>query len=1232
MTATGPSLPATSAALGLLLGATLPASAFEGQGAAGAPATDDHPATTVSAPTGPMAGSWSAQGGLQVVGAPLVRLQDDGEGLAEQCVVCTVVGLTAAGQVALGDAFAIGLTVPTYPWVADGEGGAPALGDVVLWAPITLLRSEGGGVAVRPFVSLPTGPAARFLGEGSLGGGALVTGGAGVGPVRVAGELGVDVADRDVLGAVVLQDGLGLWVDVAEGLSVGPELRGRIPLGGVPSAQELGLATRLTLGETLSLRAAGGRGLSDAPGAPAWRGQLSLAYRPTPRVSEARLVAAQDTVDYVFHDSDGRPLREVDVVLRGAAIGTTDHDGVVALPRALRWRDGPLARAPGYQLTSVPPPAVDADSVEVELPWEPVPVQVRVVDATGALLDASIRLEGGGSVEPPLRDDVGTFTYDVPVGVWTLTTEAEGFSPQQRTLVIQGGRTDAMRVDAVMTRASDGVGSLVVTVTDPDGDPVEGALVRLGDDIFGTTGSGGDLTVSQLAEGTRELEVRAEAFEAEAPAEVTIRGDSARPVVMLTHLPGSVEVRVTGPGGTPTPATVEVYSDDASLRPVDTGNDGRHVWVLGEGAWTVGITSAGLGRQQRSIVVDHSERSLQRVDVQLLPALGPASLTVRALDANGRVVPGAEVRLGERSLGTTGSDGALRVDGLSAGDTVLRITAPRVRPYEQSVRLSAARRDVDALLEWLPGTVRVRALGPDGAPVAGEVRATDGATTVKGRFDIDGRWIDQLPPGSWQVLASVEGLGLQTRSIVVEPDRTTLLTIDFRLAEVDGDGSVALTLLRPDGSPIEGARVTIDGQDFGTTGSGGSVRIASLAAGRRTVVATAEGHEAVELVVALGRHEVTETVTMPWAEGVVSVRVLQGERPVTDAVLRLAGPRVVDPVGTDAEGEARLALAPGQWTLLVSSVRAGLHQEQLEVPPGAKLTSWTVSLEQVGTSTLLVRVYDEDGAPVQGATVQLEPGPTATTSAGGAALLTSLVPGPSVLAVDAPDPLVDRTLPVAVGEGSEQLTIEALWPRTPVTVRTTDDTGQRVQADVLLQGAGLLPVQRTDQGGEAVVPLRPGAWRAWGRAGSLEGTRGFEVVLEEAAVVDLSLAEPSLDLSDGRLRFDESVLFDVGSSELKQEAMAEVEALSARLRADPTIVQAEVQGHTDDTGTLAVNMRLSEARARTVLEALVTQGVPRERLRARGFAMLRPVAVGTDEEARAANRRVEVVVTEQAAR
>lgn len=79
----------------------------------------------------------------------------------------------------------------------------------------------------------------------------------------------------------------------------------------------------------------------------------------------------------------------------------------------------------------------------------------------------------------------------------------------------------------------------------------------------------------------------------------------------------------------------------------------------------------------------------------------------------------------------------------------------------------------------------------------------------------------------------------------------------------------------------------------------------------------------------------------------------------------------------------------------------------------------------------------------------------------------------------------------------------------------------------------------------------------------------------------------------------------------------------AKLMADPGL-KLSVEGHTDNSGTPAHNLVLSKARARSVMAALVSQGVAAGRLSAKGFGSDRPVATNDTEDGRAQNRRVEL--------
>ncbi|MCK9541817.1 MAG: OmpA family protein, partial [Novosphingobium sp.] len=70
----------------------------------------------------------------------------------------------------------------------------------------------------------------------------------------------------------------------------------------------------------------------------------------------------------------------------------------------------------------------------------------------------------------------------------------------------------------------------------------------------------------------------------------------------------------------------------------------------------------------------------------------------------------------------------------------------------------------------------------------------------------------------------------------------------------------------------------------------------------------------------------------------------------------------------------------------------------------------------------------------------------------------------------------------------------------------------------------------------------------------------------------------------------------------------------------------DVYGHTDSTGSDAFNQTLSENRARTVANYLISQGVSSARIRSQGFGETMPVAENTTEEGRRRNRRVEIKI------
>lgn len=103
------------------------------------------------------------------------------------------------------------------------------------------------------------------------------------------------------------------------------------------------------------------------------------------------------------------------------------------------------------------------------------------------------------------------------------------------------------------------------------------------------------------------------------------------------------------------------------------------------------------------------------------------------------------------------------------------------------------------------------------------------------------------------------------------------------------------------------------------------------------------------------------------------------------------------------------------------------------------------------------------------------------------------------------------------------------------------------------------------------------------------------------------------------------IYFDVDKAVVKPESGPALQEIAALLQKNPKL-NIHLVGHTDSTGLFDHNLKLSEARAAAVVNALVTQhGIAAARLKASGVGQLSPVASNRTEEGRAKNRRVELV-------
>ena len=103
------------------------------------------------------------------------------------------------------------------------------------------------------------------------------------------------------------------------------------------------------------------------------------------------------------------------------------------------------------------------------------------------------------------------------------------------------------------------------------------------------------------------------------------------------------------------------------------------------------------------------------------------------------------------------------------------------------------------------------------------------------------------------------------------------------------------------------------------------------------------------------------------------------------------------------------------------------------------------------------------------------------------------------------------------------------------------------------------------------------------------------------------------------------VNFATGSADITDEFARVLDGAAQLISEHPEIQLLEIQGHTDNTGTDAINNPLSQARADAVRNYLISRGVDPNRLTAKGYGSSRPVASNATEQGRYQNRRIDIV-------
>jgi outer membrane protein OmpA-like peptidoglycan-associated protein len=117
-------------------------------------------------------------------------------------------------------------------------------------------------------------------------------------------------------------------------------------------------------------------------------------------------------------------------------------------------------------------------------------------------------------------------------------------------------------------------------------------------------------------------------------------------------------------------------------------------------------------------------------------------------------------------------------------------------------------------------------------------------------------------------------------------------------------------------------------------------------------------------------------------------------------------------------------------------------------------------------------------------------------------------------------------------------------------------------------------------------------------------------------------------VTEKEIRITQQIQFEFNKAIIKPGISFKILDEVAGVLVDNPKITLEVQGHTDNVGADAYNMRLSQARADAVRAYLVARGIAAARLAARGYGFHQPLVPNSTDANRALNRRVQFIRTE----
>lgn len=538
--------------------------------------------------------------------------------------------------------------------------------------------------------------------------------------------------------------------------------------------------------------------------------------------------------------------------------------------------------------------------------------------------------------------------------------------------------------------------------------------------------------------------------------------------------PGDLRVELRAPDGTPLAPQVQVDGAPAELRPLRDGGSGID---LEPGLYRVEVQAEGYGAQERLIQTEDEGATL--LSATLLPQQGEAEARLQVLDPTDRAVTDAVLTVDGVRLGEAGVDGSLRLSGLAAQTELeVQAEAPWLQSPQQPARVLPGG-DAPIYLDRSPGQVWLR-VRSDGQPVPdAAVRLLGPEARPTLTLDPQGESRFTLPPGDWVLVVASPGFGLQERHLHLEEEHRGLTEVLVDLRPAADTASLRVEVRDPDGRPVEGVTLWLGVEELGQTSSGGVLRVEGLPRGPSTLRLQAEGARAEEpLAVELNAGENEFVLPLRWLAGRVRIIARGPDGPLPEAQVRFLGAQAGPALALGPDGRLDTELQPGDWTAVVSAPSLGVQTRELQIlPDRTSLVLIEAALidDEGGDRSLVLRVEDPAGRPVEGALVLLDGAELGRTSAGGHLQVDGLAPTARTVRIEHPlHEDLDRSQ-IGLPTDRTELRLSMAWRLGLLEIQALAGA-EPVDALVRLVGPASFPPLALGPSGQRRIAAPPGEW------------------------------------------------------------------------------------------------------------------------------------------------------------